>query len=107
MGGMAPHRAALLLTAALLTALLLLGLSLQRGKRPVSRLWHHALFFVVCAGTIFAAGLAWWAGERGWALLPALGLLLLMPRTRPGRADHWRLALACAAAFGLGMWGAW
>lgn len=110
MGGMAPHRTALLLTAALLCALLALGLSLQRGLhggRPVSRLWHHALFFAVCAGTALCGGLAWLAGARGWALLPALGLLLLMPRTRPGRANHWRLALGCAAAFGLGAWGAW
>lgn len=107
MGGMAPHHPALLLTAALLSALLALGLSLQRGRRPVSRLWHHVLFFAVCAGVVLSLLLAWWAGARGWVLLPALALLLTMPRTRPGRADHWRLALACAAAFGLGMWRAW
>jgi len=68
---------------------------------------HHALFFAVCAGVVLSGGLAIWAGSRGWALLPALTLLLLMPRTRPGRAAHWRLALACALAFAGGLWAAW
>ncbi|GAA5512576.1 hypothetical protein Dcar01_01292 [Deinococcus carri] len=108
-----PHRLALLVTAGLLAGLLLLGLSLQRGWRraaPGARLahWpHHALFFAVCAGTLLSLGLGWWAGARAWALLPALALLLTMPRTRPGRADHWQRALVCAAAFALGAWGAW
>lgn len=102
------HRLALLLTASLLTALLALGLSLQRGRgRRVPRVTHHALFFAVCVSVGLTALLSGRAGTRGWALLPALGGLLLMPRTRPGRAGHWRLALACAAAFGLGAWGAW
>lgn len=96
------------MTAALLLALLLLGLSLQRGWRwGVARWMHHALFFAVCVGVALSAGLSWRAGERGWALLPALGLLLLMPRTRPGQPGHWQLALGCAAAYGLGLWGAW
>ncbi|EYB69758.1 hypothetical protein DEIPH_ctg002orf0087 [Deinococcus phoenicis] len=115
MAGVVPLAAhlALLVTAALLALLLLLGLRLQVGGRrgaPGARLarWpHHALFFAVCVGVLLSAGLSAWAGARGWALLPALALLLLMPRTRPGRADHWRLALVCAAAFGLGLWGAW
>ncbi len=108
MAGVEAHRLALLLTAALLTALLALGLSLQLGlRRAIPRVTHHALFFAVCVAVGLAAFLSLRAGARGWALLPALGLLLLMPRTRPGRADHWRLALACAAAFGLGLWGAW
>ncbi|MHA0034418.1 hypothetical protein ACXXDK_05575 [Deinococcus sp. PESE-38] len=47
------------------------------------------------------------AGWRGLWLLPALALLLTMPRTKPGRADHWQRAILCAAAFGLGVWGAW
>nr|WP_026332228.1 hypothetical protein [Deinococcus apachensis] len=101
------HRLALLLAAALLTALLALGLSLQRGRRGIPRVTHHALFFAVCVMVGLAAFLSLRAGTRGWALLPTLGLLLLMPRTQPGRAAHWRLALVCAAAFGLGAWGAW
>ncbi|MEF2279708.1 hypothetical protein V3W47_15540 [Deinococcus sp. YIM 134068] len=101
---MPPHRLALLVTAALLGGLLALGLSLQRGWRLPARWPHHALFFVVCVGVAISGVLS---GLRGLALLPALGLLLLMPRTRPGRADHWRLALGCAGAFAVGLWGAW
>ena len=90
-------------TGALLVLLLGLGLSLQLGWRRGQARWpHHALFFAVCAGTALTAFLAWRAGGRGWALLPALALLLSMPATRPGRAGHWRLALLGAAAFVLG-----
>lgn len=102
---MAPRHLALLLSAGLLTLLLLLGLSLQLGwRRDLARWPHHALFFAVCAGVLVAGLLA---GLRGLWLLPALALLLTMPRTKPGRADHWQRALLCAAAFGLGVWGAW
>lgn len=101
------------LSAALLLALLALGLSLQRGwkarngGRDRVRWPHHALFFLVVLGTALSALLSGRAGARGWALLPALGLLLAMPRTRPGQAGHWRLALLCALAYALGAWAAW
>lgn len=99
---------ALLLTGALLAALSALGLSLQLGwRRNAPRRPHHLLFFAVCAGLVVCLALALAAGERWWALLPALTLLLLMPRTRPGRAGHWRLALTCALVYGLGAWAAW
>lgn len=102
---MPPHRLALLVTAVLLLALLLLGLRLQLGWRREAARWpHHALFFAVCAGLLVSGVLA---GRRGLWLLPALLLLLTMPRTKPGRGDHWRRALACALAFGAGLWGAW
>jgi len=107
MGGMAPHHLALLGTAALLLGLLTLGLGLQQRRWRVARPVHHVLFFMVCGGVVLSALLAWWAPTRAGALLPALALLLTMPRTRPGGADHWRRALACAAAFGLGAWAAW
>lgn len=104
MAGVGASHLALLVTAALLALLLGLGLSLQLGwRRDLARWPHHALFFAVCVGTALSAGLS----RRGWALLPALALLLLMPRTRPGRAGHWRLGLACAAVYGLGAWAAW
>jgi hypothetical protein len=102
------HHVALLLTGILLAALSLLGLSLQLGWRRDAARWpHHALFFMVCAGLLAGGALVWRAGGRWWALLPALALLLWMPRTRPGRAGHWRLALICALAYGLGVWAAW
>ena len=95
----------LLLTAGLLLTLLGLGLALQVGwRRDLARWPHHALFFAVCAGTLLSGLLA---GRRGLWLLPALLLLLTMPRTCPGRTDHWQRALACALAFGAGLWGAW
>jgi len=104
MEGMPAHRLALLVTAALLAALLTLGLGLQRRWWRGARWPHHALFFLVVTGVAFAVLIGGWAGT---ALLPALILLLLMPRTRPGQANHWQLALACALAYVLGAWVAW
>lgn len=100
--------AALLLTALLLLALLLLGTSLQLGWRHDCVRWpHHALFFAVCAGVAVCLMLALRAGQRWWALLPVLGLLLSMPRTRPGRANHWQRALMSAVVFALGVLLVW
>ncbi|WP_373295835.1 hypothetical protein [Deinococcus piscis] len=101
------HHLTLLLSAALLLVLLTLGLGLQLRRFAVARAWHHRLYFAVVAGVVLSSLLAWRAGAPWLWLLPALVLLLLMPLTRPGRAGHWRLALACALAFGLGLWGAW
>ncbi|PTA67010.1 hypothetical protein [Deinococcus arcticus] len=100
---MRAHQLALLLTGALLLGLLGLGLRLQLGRGGGRARWpHHALFFAVCLGTGLGGLLAQRAGQPGAALLPALALLLTMPATRPGQGNHWRRALACAAAFGLG-----
>lgn len=100
--------AVLLGTGALLLLLLALGLSLQMGWRRDQTRWpHHALFFAVSAGTFLALVLAWRAGEKWWALLPALLLLLGMTRTKAGRRHHWQLALGCAVAYGLGTGLAW
>lgn len=96
---MLPHHLALLVTAALLLALMTLGLSLQLGARRAARWPHHALFLAVSAGTGLAGTLSVRAGQAGWALLPALLLLLSMPRTRPGHAGHWQRALLCAGAY--------
>ncbi|UFA51395.1 hypothetical protein LMT64_06015 [Deinococcus radiophilus] len=102
-----PHHWTLMLTAALLLTLLILGLGLQLRRWQTARAWHHALFFAVVAATALSMALAWrFAAPWPW-LLPALGLLLLMPRTQPGRANHWGLALACAAAFAIGAWRVW
>lgn len=102
-----PHHLALLLTAALLAVVLTLGLGLQLRRWQTARSWHHALYFAVVVGVALATALAWRAGVAWLWLLPALGLLLLMPLTKPGHRNHWALALACAAAFGVGAWGVW
>lgn len=108
LGAVSLFHVALLLTGALLAALSGLGLLLQLGWRRDAARWpHHALFFAVCAGVVVCLALAFAAGQRWWALLPALALLLCMPRTRPGRAGHWRLAVLCALAYALGAWAAW
>ena len=95
---------ALTITATLLAGLMLLGLSLQLGWRKDQTRWpHHALYFAVTvslAGTIF---LLWRAGKPAWPLLPALLLLLSMPRTSPGQANHWRRALLVSLTFALGV----
>lgn len=109
---MSAHHLSLLVTGALLAALLRLGWYLQRGlggpgRREGDRWVHHALFLGVCVGVGLSGALAWRAGGSGAALLPALALLLSMPRTRPGRADHWQRALLCTAAFGVGAWAVW
>lgn len=98
---------ALCVTGALLALLMGLGLSLQLGYGRGRARWpHHALYFAVCAGVLGSGVLAALAGRRWWSLVPALGLLLAMPRPRPGSPAHWRLALACAAAFLAGAWAA-
>lgn len=105
---MPAYRAALLLTLALLAGLLALGLSLQVGWRRSGTRWpHHALYFLVVAGTLASGALAALAGRPAWALLPAAWALLTMPRTRPGAAGHWRRALLCAGLLALGAAMAW
>lgn len=94
---MTPRRA-LYLTGGLLALLMLLGLARQTG-RPVPRQAHHLTYFAVCAATGGTAVYLQRQGKRGWALWPALALLLSMPRTQPGRPGHWQRALGCAALY--------
>ena len=94
------------LTLLLLTLLLLLGLSLQLGFRRSAARWpHHALYFLVTAGTLLSAVLAALAGRLWWPAVALVALLLGMSRTRPGRAAHWRLAVVVAFAWaGAALW---
>lgn len=95
-----------LLGGAFLAGLLLLGTGLQRGWwRGAARVWHHALFFAAAASGLLAAGLWALAGRPPWAALPYLTALLLMPRTRPGSAAHWRLALLAAGLYAVSLAG--
>ncbi len=75
-----------------------LGLSLQFGARWHVRWLHHALFFLTCACTALTLVLGWASGRTWWPLAVLLLALLLVPRTRPGRADH--ALLACVIGLG-------
>lgn len=82
-----------------------LGLGLQLGLRWHPRPLHHALYFLTCAGTLAAGVLAALGARPWWPLAALLGLLLLVPRTRPGRADHALLATLIGAGFAGVVWG--
>ena len=90
---------ALAATLLLFAGLYALGLALQLG---VSR--HRALFFLVSASTALTGALVWWSGRPWWPLGVALGLLLAMPATRPGRPGHALLASGCGLALGVAAW---
>ena len=91
---------ALIVTALLLAGLLLLGLSLQLGWRRNQARWsHHALYFAVILGLIITIFLFWRTDRDAWPFVPTLLLLLSMPFTRPGKANHWQRALLVALTF--------
>lgn len=100
----APYQSALLAAMLVFGLNFLLGLSLQLGSRWHPRPLHHALYFLTCACTLAASPLAFWAAEPWWPPLVLLGLLLLTPKTRPGRFDHAALAVVIGLGFGLTAW---
>ena len=75
-----------------------LGLLVQLGvvdTKPF-RWLHHALFFAVFASAAAAALVGFYRGESyRWALIPVLGLFVVLPYVRAGTRGH--AALACAA----------
>lgn len=92
-------------TLLLFAGLYALGLALQLGVSRYRARWpHHALFFLVSASTALTGALVWWSGRPWWPLALALGLLLAMPATRPGRPGHALLASGCGLALGLAAW---
>ncbi|AFZ67297.1 hypothetical protein Deipe_1778 [Deinococcus peraridilitoris DSM 19664] len=81
-----------------------LGVSLQFGSRWHPRPLHHALYLLTCLSTVLALALAWKEGHSGTLLLLLVTLLLLVPRTHPGRADHALLATLIGALYVLTAW---
>ncbi len=81
--------------AALFVANFALGLLVQFGivdTKPF-RWLHHALFFAVFASAALAVGVGFLHGAPyRWALLPVLGLFVLLPRVRAGTLGHAALA---------------
>lgn len=75
-----------------------LGVLVQVGAVDTKpfRWLHHALFFAVFVSAAAAAlaGFYWGAPYR-WALVPVLGLFVVLPYVRAGTRGH--TALACAA----------
>jgi hypothetical protein len=72
-----------------------LGVLVQFGvvdTKPF-RWLHHALFFAVFASAAFAVGVGLLQGAAyAWALLPVLGLFVVLPRVRAGTYGHAALA---------------
>ncbi len=81
-----------------------LGLSLQLGSRWHPRALHHTLYFLTCTCTGLTLLLSLVRGAAWWPLAALLGALLVMGRTRPGRADHAGLACMLGAGFALTAW---
>jgi hypothetical protein len=82
-----------------------LGVLVQFGivdTKPF-RWLHHALFFAVfaSAGLAVFIGFAQGAPYR-WALVPVLGLYLILPRVRAGTPGHAALALAAMVLYAAG-----
>ena len=83
---------------ALFVANFALGVFVQFGIVDTSpfRWLHHALFFAVFVSAALAVGVGFMQGAPyRWALLPVLGLYLVLPRVRAGTPGH--AALACCA----------
>lgn len=80
---------------ALFVANFALGVLVQFGlvdTKPF-RWLHHALFFAVFVSAALAVAVGFWQGAGyQWALLPVLGLFVLLPRVRAGTAGHAALA---------------
>lgn len=91
--------------AALFAANFALGVLVQFGvidTKPF-RWLHHALFFLVFASAAPAAVWGLWNGEPyGLLLLPAIGILLVLPRARAGTAGHGGLASAALIFYAAG-----
>ena len=72
-----------------------LGVLVQFGvvdTKPF-RWLHHALFFAVFASAAFAVCFGFLQGAGyAWALLPVLGLFVVLPRVRAGTYGHAALA---------------
>jgi isoprenylcysteine carboxyl methyltransferase (ICMT) family protein YpbQ len=80
---------------ALFLANFALGVLVQFGvvdTKPF-RWLHHALFFAVFASAAIAVGVGLLQGASyAWALLPVLGLFVVLPRVRAGTYGHAALA---------------
>lgn len=77
------------------------GLLDTRGYR-----WLHHVLYGATTGLTGAAGLALLArrDRAAWTLLPALGPLALLPRTRARTPRHARVGLAPAPCYLLSLW---
>lgn len=83
-----------------------LGVMVQFGvvdTKPF-RWLHHALFFAVFASAALAVAAGFWTGAPyRWALLPVLGLYLILPRVRAGTPGHAALASGALVFYATGL----
>ncbi len=94
------------IASALFALTFVLGVLVQSGYvRTRSFRWvHHALFFLVAASAGLAALVGVLSGEGyGVALIPALGIYLVLPRVRAGTLGHGILAVAALVFYATGL----
>lgn len=71
--------------------------------KPV-RWLHHALFFAVFASAVLAVVVGFYGdAPYRWALLPVLGLYLILPRVRAGTPGHVALASGAMIFYATGL----
>lgn len=91
---------------ALFLANFALGVLVQFGvvdTKPF-RWLHHALFFAVFASAALAVAVGFYVeAPYRWALLPVLGLYLILPRVRAGTGGHAALAFGALILYTLGL----
>lgn len=64
---------------------------------------HHALFFAVFVSAVAAVAVGFVQGASyRWALLPALGLFVILPYVRAGTRGHAALACGALVFYGVG-----
>ena len=83
-----------------------LGVMVQFGivdTKPF-RWLHHALFFAVFTSAALAVAAGFWTeAPYRWALLPVLGLYLILPRVRAGTPGHAALASGALVLYATGL----
>lgn len=93
------------LAALLFLANFVLGLLVQFrlvDTKPY-RWLHHALFFAVFVSAVAAVAVGFVQGAPyRWALLPALGLFVVLPYVRAGTRGHAALACGALVFYGVG-----
>lgn len=79
-----------------------LGLQLRFFSLHKAKWVHHALYFLVFVAAIASA----FSSKHGWAMLPTLACLAVLPRFKGGSRPHMGLTFAGLLGYGLLFWAA-